>query len=141
MTDLMQAVSYLSGRAEVDPLRIGAMGYSMGSFVVTLTCAVETRLRACVAVGGGNLDGPMEYWDHGKMMCQGIPYLSLMFLGDRPAALYAMRASIGPMLVFNGTAAKSSSRICSGGLPDCAVARRESSRRIGKRTRVIVLIS
>ena len=27
-----------------------------------------------------------------------------MFLGDRPAALYAMRASIGPMLVFNGTA-------------------------------------
>jgi len=37
-------------------------------------------------------------------MCQGVPYRSLMFLGDRPAALYAMRASIGPMLVFNGTA-------------------------------------
>jgi dienelactone hydrolase len=104
MTDLMQAVSYLSERAEVDPQRIGAMGYSMGSFVASLTCAVETRLRACVAVGGGNLDGPMETWDHGKPMCQGIPYRSLMFLGDRPAVLYAMRASIGPTLVFNGTA-------------------------------------
>jgi Prolyl oligopeptidase family len=104
MMDLMQAVSYLSGRAEVDPHRIGAMGYSMGSFVASLTCAVETRLRACVAVGGGNLDGPMETWDHGKPMCQGIPYRSLMFLGDRPAVLYAMRAAIGPTLVFNGTA-------------------------------------
>lgn len=103
MTDLMQAVSYLTSRPEVDGQRIAAMGYSMGSFVVTLTCAVETRLRACVAAGGGDIDGPMEYWDKSKPMCQGIPYRSLMFLGDRPAVLYAMRASIGPMLVFNGT--------------------------------------
>jgi len=103
MTDLVQAVSYLAQRPEVDARRIAAMGYSMGSFIVTLTCAVDTRLRACVAAGGGDLDGPMEYWDHGKPMCQGIPYQSLMFLGDRPAVLYAMRAEIGPMLVYNGT--------------------------------------
>src|SRR4029453_5890584 len=62
MTEVMQAVSYLSSRPEVDAQRIGAMGYSMGSFVLSLACAVETRLHACVLVGGGNLDGVDGYW-------------------------------------------------------------------------------
>ncbi len=105
MTDVMQAVSYLSGRPDVDPARIGAMGYSMGSFVVALAGATETRLKACVLVGGGNLDGPNGYWDRSsKRMCQSIPYRSLAFLGDRPAALYAMHASRGPTLIYNGLA-------------------------------------
>jgi len=103
MTDLMQAVGYLSQREEVDPRRIAAAGYSLGSFVVALTGAVDTRLRACVPVGGGNLDGPGEYWDRAKPMCVGIPYKSLTFLGDRPAVLYALHASRGPTLIFNGT--------------------------------------
>ncbi len=103
MTDVMQAVSYLSQRPEVDPRRIAAAGYSMGSFVLALACAVETRLRACVLVGGGNLDGGGGYWDKSKPMCQGIPYQALAFLGDRPAALYALHAARGPTLVFNGT--------------------------------------
>jgi len=102
MTDVMEAVSYLSERPEVDPRRIAAMGYSMGSFVLSLAGAVERRLYACVLVGGGNLDGPGGYWDSSKPMCQGIPYQSLMFLGDRPAAIYALHASRGPSLVFNG---------------------------------------
>jgi hypothetical protein len=37
-------------------------------------------------------------------MCQGIPYQSLQFLGDRPAALYALHASRGPTLIINGLA-------------------------------------
>src|SRR5215831_9276770 len=41
MTEVMQAVSYLGSRPEVDSKRIGAMGYSMGSFVLSLACAVE----------------------------------------------------------------------------------------------------
>ena len=102
MTDLMQAVSYVSQRPEVDATRVAAMGYSMGSFVVALTGAVETRLRACVMVGGGNLDGPGGVWDSSKPMCQGIPYKSLSFLGDRPAALYALHAARGPTLLYNG---------------------------------------
>lgn len=104
MTDLMQAVSYLRERPEVDPDRIGATGYSLGSFVVSITGAVETRLRACIPVGGGNLDGPDEYWDHTKPMCVGTPYRSLMVLGDRPAIIFALHASRGPTLIFNGTA-------------------------------------
>ena len=102
VTDVTQAVSYLAERPEVDPTRIGAAGYSMGSFVLALAGAVETRLRAAVLVGGGNLDGTGEYWDNSKPMCQGIPYQSLQTLGDRPAVIYALHASRGPTLVFNG---------------------------------------
>jgi dienelactone hydrolase len=105
ITDVMQAVSYLAQRPEVEAGRIGAMGYSLGSFLLGITGAVEPRLRACVLVGGGNLDGPDGYWDRSnKAMCQSTPYRSLMFLGDRPAALYAMHASRGPTLVYNGLA-------------------------------------
>jgi hypothetical protein len=74
----------------------------MGSFILALAGAIETRLRAVVLVGGGNLDGPGEYWDNSKPMCQGIPYRSLQSLGDRPAVIYALHASRGPTLVFNG---------------------------------------
>lgn len=104
VTDVMQAVSYLQSRPEVDPHRIGAMGYSLGSFIVALTGAVDPRLRACVLTGGGNLDGPDGYWDRSKPMCQGIPYQALHFLGDRPAALYALHACRGPTLICNGLA-------------------------------------
>jgi dienelactone hydrolase len=102
MTDVIQAVSYLSSRRDVDPRRIGAMGYSLGAFVLSLACAVEQRLHACVLVGGGNLDGPGEYWDKSKPMCQGVPYQALSFLGDRAAALYQLHARRGPTLIYNG---------------------------------------
>ncbi len=102
ITDVRQAVSYLAQRPEVDAKRIAAAGYSLGSFVLSLACAVENRLKACVLVGGGNLDGPGEYWDNAKPMCVGIPYRSLMFLGDRPAVLYALHAARGATLVYNG---------------------------------------
>jgi dienelactone hydrolase len=69
MTDVMQAVSYLAQRPDVDAQRLAAMGYSMGSFVLGLTCAVETRLHSCVLVGGGNLDGEGGYWDSSSKRC------------------------------------------------------------------------
>jgi len=102
ITDIMQAVSFLARRPEVNPRRIAAAGYSMGSFILSLAGAVDTRLNTCVLVGGGNLDEPGGYWDNSKPMCQGIPYQSLQFLGDRPAAIYALHASRGPTLVYNG---------------------------------------
>lgn len=102
--DVMQAVSYLNSRPEIDAQRIGAGGYSLGSFILALTGAIEPRLRACVLVGGGNLDGPGEYWDKSKPMCQGMPYQSLAFLGDRPAMIYALHAARGPLLFWNGRA-------------------------------------
>ena len=104
ITDVMQAVSYLASRPEIDPARIGAGGYSMGSFVLALAGAVEPRLRACAMVGGGNLDGPGGYWDGSKPMCQGLPYQSLSFLGDRGAVLYALHVARGPVMIWNGRA-------------------------------------
>jgi dienelactone hydrolase len=104
VTDVMQAVSYLRQRPEVDPERIGAMGYSLGSFVTAVVGAADERLKVCVLTGGGNLDGVDEYWDKSKPMCQGIPYQSLRFLGDRAAAIYALHAARGPTLIFNGAA-------------------------------------
>jgi dienelactone hydrolase len=104
INDVRQAVAYLSQRPEVDPGRIAALGYSMGSFVLGITCAIETRLNSCVLVGGGNLDDPGGYWDRSNhTMCQAIPYKSLMFLGDRGAVLYTMHALRGRTYVFNGT--------------------------------------
>lgn len=104
ISDVMQATSYLASRPEVDAKRIGAAGYSLGSFVLALAGAVEPRLRACVLAGGGNLDGPEGYWDRSKPMCQGLPYRSLAFLGDRPALIYALHAARGPLLFANGRA-------------------------------------
>ncbi|MBV9156903.1 MAG: alpha/beta fold hydrolase [Acidobacteriaceae bacterium] len=107
ITDAMQAVTYLLTRKDVDPKRIAVMGYSMGSFISSLVCSVDTRVHACVLVGGGDLDGPGGYWDSSyKKMCQSIPYQSLKFLGDRGALLFALMAKRGPTLVWNGTADK-----------------------------------
>lgn len=104
MTDVRQATSYLILRHDVDPNRIAVTGYSMGSFVVSWACAVETRLRACAPVAGAVLDGPGETLDSSsKKMCQAIPYQSLQFLGDRGATLFALAALHAAVLIHNGS--------------------------------------
>ncbi|MGA8043434.1 MAG: acetylxylan esterase [Terracidiphilus sp.] len=105
MTDAMQGVSYLLSRQEVDARRIGLLGFSMGSFVASLTGAVDARIHAVFLTGGGDLDGPGGYWDASHMvMCQSGPYQALKFLGDRPAAIFALQARRGPTFIWNGTA-------------------------------------
>ena len=52
ITDVMQAISYLVQRPEVDPERIAAMGYSMGSFVLAITGAVR-RTHEGLRFSGG----------------------------------------------------------------------------------------
>ena len=102
ITDVQQAVSYLATRKDVDPKRIAVLGYSMGSFISSLACAIDTRVHACVLAAGGDLDGPDGYWDKSNKMCQGIPYRSLSFLGDRGPVLFALNAKRGPTLIING---------------------------------------
>jgi hypothetical protein len=105
MTDIRQATSYLILRHDVDPQRIAVTGYSMGSFVVSFACAVETRLHACAPTAGAVLDGPGETLDSSsKKMCQAIPYQSLQFLGDRGAVLFALSAQHAAVLIHNGSA-------------------------------------
>lgn len=105
ITDVMQGVSYLQQRSDVDPKRIAVLGYSMGSFVAAITGAVDTRIHAVVLSGGGDLDGPGGYWDRSsKLMCQAIPWKSLSVLGDRPAVIYALNEERGPTFLINGSA-------------------------------------
>jgi dipeptidyl aminopeptidase/acylaminoacyl peptidase len=103
ITDVMRAVSYLTQRDDVDSTRLAVLGYSMGSFVSGLACAVDTRINACVLAGGGNFDSVGGYWDNSRKMCQGLPYQALKFLGDRGAVLYGLHATRGGTLVLNGT--------------------------------------
>lgn len=103
-TDLMQAVSYLGTRPEVDARRIAVVSYSMGSFVTGIAGAIDPRIHAVVLSGGGVFDETEPgYFDHNKLPCQGPPMRSLRVLGDRAAILYALNAARGPMYVMNGS--------------------------------------
>jgi len=105
ITDVMQAVTYLRQRPDVDPARIAVAGYSMGSFVSALTGALDIRIHAVVLSGGGDLDGNGGYWDSSsKLMCQARPYQALSVLGDKGAVLYALNQRRGPTFIINGTA-------------------------------------
>jgi hypothetical protein len=48
MFDEWQAVTYLSGRPDVDPQRIGAFGLSMGSTKAWWLAALDPRVRLCI---------------------------------------------------------------------------------------------
>jgi dienelactone hydrolase len=105
VTDIMQAVGYLTARKDVDAKRVAVMGFSMGSFIASLAGAADDRIRALLLVGGGNLDGVGGYWDASHaVMCQSGPYKALRFMGDRPAVLFTMSARRGDTFVINGTA-------------------------------------
>jgi dienelactone hydrolase len=104
VTDIMQAVSYLSARPDVDAHRIAVMGFSMGSFISALAGAADPRIHALLLVGGGDLDGPGGYWDSSHaVMCQSGPYKALNLLGDRPAVLFTLNARRGSTFIINGT--------------------------------------
>jgi dienelactone hydrolase len=104
VTDAMQAVSTLSKRHDVDPHRIAVLGFSMGSFISSLTGAADPRIHALLLVGGGDLDGPGGYWQSSHaVMCQSGPYKALAFLGERPTVLFTLNARRGDTFILNGT--------------------------------------
>jgi len=50
--DLKAAVDYVARRPDVDPQKIGALGFSMGAMTVTMVAARDVRLRAVALEGG-----------------------------------------------------------------------------------------
>ncbi len=58
---LSAAVDWLSARADVDPDRIGGLGFSMGGFVMTQVAASDRRLRAIALESApGSIDTYVE---------------------------------------------------------------------------------
>ena len=72
------AVDYLETRADVDPARIGMMGWSLGGYFAPRAAAFEKRFKLCVAWGANHNWGELQrrrlaregdrpvphYWDH-----------------------------------------------------------------------------
>jgi len=103
IADVMGAASYALSLPDVDPQRVAALGYSMGSFHAALAAGLDPRIHELVASGGGDLDGNGGAWDSSsKVMCQGGPYQALSFLPDKAAILYALHQRAGGTLALNG---------------------------------------
>lgn len=107
--DVMQAVTYLTERPEVDGGRIAVLGYSMGAFVSGIAGAIDPRIHAVLLSGGGtydDLNDGAKTFDGGRLPCQTPPWKALRVLGDEPhrrgAVIYALNADRGAMLVENG---------------------------------------
>lgn len=60
--DLEAAIDYLSQRPDVDPHRIGGLGFSMGAMTLAEVAAHDPRMRAVVLEGGfTSLEGMIEH--------------------------------------------------------------------------------
>lgn len=72
------ALEYLQGRDDVDPARIGIMGWSLGGYYAPRAAAFEPRFALCVSWGANHFWGELQerrlrregenpvphYWDH-----------------------------------------------------------------------------
>ncbi len=93
--DLSAAVTYLASRADVDPLRVGALGLSMGGEVAMTGGAADARLRAVVAEGATGrtcadlwfLPGDVEGSIHRADSCFGWSIAGLMTGAPEPGPL------------------------------------------------------
>ena len=61
VAEARQAVAWLAGRREVDPTRIGVVGYSLGGFLALMTAAEEERLRVVALAAAGDLPDKTPY--------------------------------------------------------------------------------
>jgi pimeloyl-ACP methyl ester carboxylesterase len=64
--DLLGAVNYLKGREDVDPERIGVLGYSMGANAVMFACARTEDIKAAIAVQ------PVRPFSFGNRLANGL---------------------------------------------------------------------
>ncbi len=88
VSEVEAAVDWLTAREEVDPRRIGIVGYSFGGFLALMAAADEPRLGAVVLAAAGDLP------DH-------TPYAALVRgMVDPPRA--ARKLDGRPLLLVNG---------------------------------------
>ena len=101
------AVTWLGTRAEVDPQRIGAFGYSMGAYVVVQAAVLDTRLRSVVLLACPN-DVMEQNWvtsDRWGLVSQLPNYWALRAAGqsvDMPPREVIGAIAPRPVLIING---------------------------------------
>ncbi len=82
--EAIRAVDYLLTRPEVDPDRIGTMGFSGGGTVATLLAALDERIQACVVASYANTFRG-SILSHCHCVCNYIP--GILRYAEMPALL------------------------------------------------------
>ncbi len=71
---LAGAVDWLASRSDVDPQRIGGLGFSMGGYIMAQVAATDTQLRAVVLEATPTAFGEYERWAHKRWgLLSGLP--------------------------------------------------------------------
>jgi dipeptidyl aminopeptidase/acylaminoacyl peptidase len=60
------AIDWLAARQDVDPQRLGGMGFSMGGYVMTQVAAYDQRLRAVMLLAAPSDYTELTHWQHRK---------------------------------------------------------------------------
>lgn len=60
LVEAKDAIEWLAGHEAINPLRIGIVGYSLGSYIALQTAAAEKSIRCVVVAAGGDL--PATPW-------------------------------------------------------------------------------
>lgn len=60
LAESKDAIAWLAAHSAIDPLRIGIVGYSLGSYIGLQTAAAEKSVKCVVAAAGGDL--PATQW-------------------------------------------------------------------------------
>ncbi len=81
LAEAKDAIAWLADNAAVDPTRIAAAGYSLGSYVALQTAAADKRVKCVVVAAGGDL--PESPWT-GMMRMVANPVASAKSLKGRP---------------------------------------------------------
>ena len=76
------AVEFLAARADIDAMRIGLVGYSMGSFLGLIVAAAADNVRAVVLAAGGDLPTGTPYDRAMRLIAD--PLRSVQRLAGRP---------------------------------------------------------
>ncbi|MEO8577364.1 MAG: alpha/beta fold hydrolase [Gemmatimonadales bacterium] len=58
--EVKDAIAWLAAHSAIDPLRIGIVGYSLGSYIALQTAAAEKSVKCVVVAAGGDL--PATQW-------------------------------------------------------------------------------
>lgn len=108
--DLEAALDFLTSRADVDPTRIGAFGFSMGGMIIAQVATRDPRLRAVVLEGTfSSLEDELRHdegrwgWWSGTVAVWTLRRAGVLLDRERPIDALC-RISPRPLLVIVGTA-------------------------------------